>query len=169
MPANATPVARVGALIGLQQTDRSAWVFGPSLEVTITDELTIRGDTQIELGDLDDPFGPSNVRGGTGPHVNHVLFGPTWRPVRYAPYALAAGAEAGVLIMHSVFAPQEFTKRAAAGLFVQAGRPLGPVVIALQLRLDLSTSVAMGGPDGESVPTTCGRFLLAFEVPINIH
>lgn len=169
LPAHADPVGRVGAMIGLQRTDRSAWVFGPSAEVTISHELAIRGEAQLELGDFDDPFGPSNIRDGSGPHVNHVLFGPTWRPARFAPYALAAGVEAGVLVMHSVFAETEFTKKPAAGLFVQAGRTLGPVAFVLQVRVDLSPTIAMGGPDGEDVPTMCGRINLAFEVPIDIR
>jgi len=170
LPAHAeTPVARIGAVAGLQRTDRSAWVFGPSLEITISDQLSIRGEAMLELGDVDDPFGPSNIRDGSGPHVNHVLVGPTWRPVRFAAFALAAGAEAGVLVMHSTFAEKHFTKKPAAGLFVQAGRALGPVSIALQLRVDFSATIAMAGPGGEDVPTTSGRINLVFEVPIKIR
>ncbi|MEO8706539.1 MAG: hypothetical protein ABI867_41320 [Kofleriaceae bacterium] len=169
VPAHAeTPLGRIGATVGLQQTDRSAWVFGPSLEVHVVREFSIRGEAQLELGDVDSPFGDTNILSGDGPHVNHVMFGPTWRPVRFARYDLAVGAEAGVLVMHSVFAPKEFTKGPAAGVFVQAGKRLGPVVLALQLRLDVSGSVDMGGPDGVDVPTTSGRFNLAFEVPIAI-
>ncbi|MCW5807426.1 MAG: hypothetical protein KIT31_34030 [Deltaproteobacteria bacterium] len=160
------PIARVGGTVGFQQTDRSAWVFGPSLEVAITGELGIRGEAHLELGDLGDPFGPSNIRGGDGPHVNHVMFGPSWRPARYARYQLAAGASAGILVMHSVFAPEHFTRRPAAGVFVQAGKALGPVTLAIQLRFDFSTSVAMGGPAGEDVPTTSGRLNFAFELPL---
>ena len=169
-PARAEPVARLGAMVGYQQTDRSAWVFGPSLEISLFHyHLWLRGEAQLELGDLGDPFGDSNILSGDGPHVNHVLFGPTWRPAKYAAYQLAVGAEAGVLVMHSVFAEQEFTKRFAGGVFVQAGKQLGPVVLSLQLRLDLSTSVAMGSPDGGSVPTTTGRLNLALELPIDTH
>lgn len=170
VPARAdTPEARIGATVGYQKTDRSAWVFGPALEVTILDELSIRGEAQLELGDLDDPFGESNIRTGSGPHVNHVLFGPTWRPARYAAYALAVGAQAGVLVMHSTFNAEHFTKRPAAGVFVQAGRVLGPVSIAVQLRLDLSTTVDMAGPGGDDVTTTSGRVNLAFEVPLDLR
>lgn len=166
--ADETPDVRPGALIGIQQTDRTAWVFGPSLEVRIYDDFSIRGEAHLELGDIDDPFGPSNIRGGTGPHVNHVMFGPSWRPKRYAQYGLAAGASAGVLVMHSTFADPIFAKKPAAGVFVQAGRMLGPVSLALQVRLDVSASIPMAGPNGESVPTTSLRFNLAFEVPIEL-
>ena len=170
VPAHAeTPVARIGAVAGLQRTDRSAWVFGPSLEVRITDQLSIRGEALLELGDIDDPFGPSNIRDGSGPHVNHVLVGPTWRPARFTAFALAAGAEAGILVMHSTFADKEFTKKPAAGLFVQAGRVLGPVSIALQVRVDFSATIAMAGPGGEDVPTTSARINLVLEFPINIR
>jgi hypothetical protein len=162
------PVARLGATAGFQQTDRSAWVIGPSLEVNITRELAIRGEAQLELGDLSDPFGPSNIRGGDGPHVNHVMFGPSWRPERYARHVLAVGAQAGVLVMHSNFAADHFAKRPALGVFAQAGRKLGPVTLALQLRFDFSTSIDMAGPTGEDVPTTSGRLNLSFEVPINV-
>jgi hypothetical protein len=168
LPADAgTPVARIGATVGLQRTDRSAWVFGPSLEVTISHEISIRGEAQLELGDFDDPFGDSNLHSGDGPHVNHVLVGPTWRPMRFADFALATGAEAGVMVMHSRFSHEHFTTEPALGLFVQAGRTLGPVSIALQLRLDLSATVAEAGPGGADVPTTSGRINLAFEVPIH--
>jgi hypothetical protein len=170
LPAHAeTPLGRVGAVAGLQRTDRSAWVFGPSLEVAVFGEFSIRGEAMLELGDLGDPFGPSNIRGGTGPHVNHVMFGPTWRPKRFAEYAVAGGAEAGVLVMHSTFAEQHFAKKPAAGLFVQAGRRLGPVSLALQLRVDVSASIDMAGPNGDDVPTTSGRLNLVFEVPINLR
>lgn len=167
--AEARPLGRLGATVGLQQTDRTAWVFGPALEVAITEELAIRGDAQLELGDAGDPFGDSNIASGDGPHVNHVMFGAAWRPARYDTYGLAVGAQAGVLVMHSVFAPEAFTKRPAVGVFVQAGRMLGPVSIALQLRLDVSTSVAMGEPDGDDVQTTSGRLNLAFELPVRIR
>jgi hypothetical protein len=168
-PARAdTPDVRPGALIGIQQTDRTAWVFGPSLEVRVYDDFSIRGEAHLELGDIDDPFGPSNIRGGTGPHVNHVMFGPSWRPKRYARYGLAAGASAGVLVLHSTFADPQFTKKPAAGVFVQAGHMLGPVSLALQLRVDVSASVPMAGPEGERVPTSSARFNLAFEVPIDL-
>ena len=160
------PIVRVGGTVGFQQTDRSAWVFGPSLEVAITRQLAIRGEAQLELGDLGDPFGPSNIRGGDGPHVNHVMFGPSWRPDRYANYLVAVGAQAGVMVMHSNFAETAFSKRPAFGVFGQAGKKLGPVTLALQLRFDFSTSIDMGGPAGEDVPTTSGRLNLAFEVPI---
>jgi hypothetical protein len=175
LPARAeTPIGRIGGTAGFQQTDRSAWVIGPSLEVRVYKDISIRGDAQLELGDFDDPFGENNIRGGDGPHVNHVLFGPTWRPSRYARHQLAVGAGFGVLVMHSVFAADhpaghEFTKRPAAGLFGQAGRKLGPISLALQLRLDMSTSVEMGGPGGADVPTTTVRLNLAFEVPINVR
>jgi len=170
LPAHAeTPVGRIGTVVGLQRTDRSAWVFGPSLEVTISDQLSIRGEALLELGDIDDPFGPSNIRDGSGPHVNHVLVGPTWRPARFAAFALAAGAQAGVLVMHSTFADKHFTKKPAAGLFVQVGRTLGPVSIALQVRVDFSATIPMAGPEREDVPTTSGRINFVFEVPIRIR
>lgn len=162
-------IARIGSVTGFQRTDRSAWVFGPSLEVRILDQLSIRGEVLIELGDADDPFGPSNLRDGSGPHVNHVMFGPTWRPARYAEYQFALGAEAGVLIMHSTFAEEHFAKKPAAGVFAQAGRMLGPVSIALQIRFDFSASIPMAGPEGERVPTTSGRINLLFELPIKIR
>lgn len=169
VPAHADPpIARLGATAGFQQTDRSAWVFGPSAEVHVHHEFSIRGEAQLELGDFGDPFGPSNIRGGPGPHVNHVLFGPTWRPERYAPYALAVGAELGILVMHSVYAEEEFTKTFAGGAFVQAGRVLGPVELTLQLRLDVSPTIDMAAPDGSGVPTTTARLNLAFEVPIRL-
>jgi hypothetical protein len=169
LPAAAGTVARPGATLGLQRTDRSAWVFGPSLEVTITDAISIRGEGQIELGDFDDPFGDTNLRTGDGPHVNHALFGPTWRPMRYAEFVLDVGAQAGVMIMHSRFSHEHFTTEPSAGVFVQAGRMLGPVSIALQLRLDLSATVPDAGPNGEDVPTTCGRINLAIEFPIKLR
>ncbi len=166
-PADAgTPLFRIGATIGVQQSDRSAWVFGPSLDVPVSREISIRGEGQVELGDLDDPFGDSNLRSGDGPHVNHVFVGATWRPLRFADFALATGAEAGVMIMHSRFSHEHFTTEPALGLFVQAGRVLGPVSIALQLRLDVSATVAEAGPGGSDVQTTCGRINLAFEVPV---
>jgi len=167
LPADAgTPLFRIGATVGLQQSDRSAWVFGPSLDVPISREISIRGEGQVELGDLDDPFGDSNFRSGHGPHVNHAFVGATWRPMRYADFALATGAEAGVMIMHSHFSHQDFTTEPALGVFVQAGHVLGPVSIALQLRLDVSATVAEAGPDGEDVQTTCARLNLAFEIPV---
>jgi len=161
-----TPLFRIGGTVGLQQSDRSAWVFGPSLDVAVSQEIAIRGEGQVELGDLDDPFGDSNFRSGHGPHVNHVFVGATWRPTRFADFALATGAEAGVMIMHSHFSRQSFTNEPALGLFVQAGRVLGPVSIALQLRLDMSATVADAGPNGADVQTTCARLNLAFEVPV---
>lgn len=160
------PMVRIGAMAGFQQTDRSAWDFGPSLEIHAYKEFSIRGEAQIELGDFTDPFGKSNIRGGPGPHVNNILFGPTWRPEKYAHDQLAVGVEAGVQILHSTFAMQEFTKEPAAGVFVQAGRMLGPVSFNLQLRLDMSASVAMASPDGGSVPTTTGRLNLSIELPL---
>jgi hypothetical protein len=163
------PEARLGATLGLQRTDRSAWVFGPALEIAITKQLSIRGEALLELGDIDDPFGPSNIRDGSGPHVNHVMFGPTWRPERFTRYALAAGAQAGVLVMHSTFAAQHFHKKPAIGVFVQAGHTLGPVAIALQFRVDASAGIDMAGPNGEDVPTTSARFNLAFEVPLDLR
>jgi hypothetical protein len=173
VPARAEPAAivRIGALAGYQQTDRSAWVFGPSLEVRTYRDFSIRGEAHLELGDIDDPFGPSNIRGGDGPHVNHVMFGPVWRPERYARHGLAVGASAGVLVMHSVFAGDhagghEFTKKPAAGAFVQTSRMFGPVSIGLQLRVDLSGSVPMGGPNGDDVTTSSARLNLAVEIPI---
>jgi hypothetical protein len=164
-----TPDVRLGAVGAYQRTDRNAWVFGPSLEVRITDELAIRGDAQLELGDFDDPFGPNNIRGGTGPHVNHVVFGPAWRPRRYAEYLFAAGAQAGVMVLHSQFAEDHFQQKVGVGAFVQAGRMLGPVSLSLQLRLDVSPSIDMAGPEGASVPTTTGRFNLVFEVPLHVR
>jgi hypothetical protein len=160
---------RLGGTFGYQQTDRAAWVLGPSLEVNVTDRLGIRGEAHLELGDFTDPFGPSNIRGGDGPHVNHVMFGPTWRPRRYAAYNAVVGASAGVLVMHSIFSAEHFVKRPAAGAFVQAGTKLGPAVLSVQLRLDVSTSVAMAGPAGESVPTTSGRLNFAFEFPFSFR
>jgi hypothetical protein len=156
---------------GFQRTDRSAWVGGPVLEIAIPKhtEFSIRGEAMLELGDFGDPFGPSNIRDGSGPHVNHVMFGPTWRPPKFGVYALAVGAEAGVLVMHSTFAENHFAKKPAAGLFAQAGRKLGPVTLALQLRVDVSAGIPMAGPAGEDVPTTSARINLAFEVPINIR
>jgi len=164
-PPPEMPLARLGATVGYQQTDRAAWVFGPALEVHIYQRLGFRGEAQLELGNIDDPFGPSNIRGGDGPHVNHVVFGPTWRPERYDHYDLGLGLEFGEMVLHSVFAPQEFTKGVAAGLFVQAGKRLGPVTFALQFRVDVSKSVPMAGPNGETVPTTTGRLNLAVELP----
>jgi hypothetical protein len=167
LPAQAeTPLFRLGGTVGIQRTDRSAWVFGPSLEVAVSHEISIRGEGQVEFGDFDDPFGDSNFRSGDGPHVNHVFVGPSWRPTRFAELALATGAEAGVMIMHSKFSHEHFTTEPALGLFVQAGHVLGPVSIALQLRLDVSATVAEAGPGGASVPTTCGRINLAFELPL---
>lgn len=166
--AAGTPVARLGATAGFQRTDRSAWVIGPALEVRIVDEFSIRGEAQLELGDFDDPFGDTNIHSGHGPHVNHVMVGPSWRPRRYADYAVAAGAEGGIMVMHSTFADDHFSIKPAAGLFVQAGRMLGPVSIALQLRFDVSGSVGMASPTGGDVPTTTGRINLAFEVPISL-
>ena len=169
LPALAdTPEARVGATAGFQRTDRSAWVFGPMLEVRVYRDISIRGEAQLELGDFDDPFGPSNIRDGSGPHVNHVMFGPTWRPKRYDSYQLAVGAQAGVLVMHSTFAENHFSKGPAVGLFVQAGRMLGPVSLALQVRFDASATIEMSAPDGGNVPTTSGRINLAFEVPLDL-
>jgi hypothetical protein len=168
-PAHAeTPLGRLGATAGWQYTDRNAWVFGPSAEVHVYREFSLRGEAQLELGDFSDPFGKSNIRGGSGPHVNHVLFGPMWRPERYAEYNAAVGVELGYLVMHSLFAQEHFTKSLAGGLFVQGGKQVGPVVFALQLRLDLSSSVPMGGPDGATVPTTSVRVNFAIEFPIKI-
>lgn len=167
VPAHAdNPRAWLGATVGFQQTDRSAWVFGPALEVTIFKEFAFRGEAQLELGDIDDPFGPSNIRDGDGPHVNHVMFGPSWRPQRYAEYAIAVGGQAGVLVMHSRFADVAFTKGFAVGVFGQAGHRLGPVSVALQLRVDVSASVAMAGPERQDVPTTSLRINLVFELPL---
>ncbi|MBA2544521.1 MAG: hypothetical protein H0V17_33065 [Deltaproteobacteria bacterium] len=163
------PIIRIGGTLGFQQTDRSAWVFGPSLEIRITSALAIRGDAMIEFGDFDDPFGDSNFRGGSGPHVNHVMFGPAWRPERYRSYRLAAGAQGGVMIMHSTFAAEPFAKKPAIGAFVQAGRRFGPIALALQLRVDVSAGIDMAGPVGDDVATTSGRFNLAFEFPIDVH
>ena len=159
-------------MVGLQRSDRSAWVIGPSLEITLTEQLAIRGETFIEFGDLDAPFGPTNFRGGDGPHVNHVMFGPVWRPPEYARYGLSLGAEAGVLIMHSVFSVREddhFAKRAAIGAFAQAGHRLGPLFLALQLRVDASARINMAGPEGQDVQTTTGRFNFVVEFPIDVR
>jgi hypothetical protein len=95
------------------------------------------------------------------------MFGPTWRPERYARYAFAAGIAGGVLVMHSTFAAEHFNKKPAVGLFAQAGRMVGPVAIVFQARLDVSATIEMAGPAGEDVPTTCGRFNLVFELPID--
>jgi hypothetical protein len=160
------PLARIGAFAGYQQSDRAAWVFGPSLEVRLYKDISIHGDAQLELGDIDDPFGESNIRGGDGPHVNHVMFGPTWRPSDYNRYQLALGAQAGVMVMHSNFAEKAFNKRPAVGMFVQGGKLLGPVSLAVQLRFDFSTTVEMGDRDGSDTPTTTGRLNFVFEVPI---
>ena len=169
LPALAdTPDVRVGATAGFQQTDHQAWVFGPALEVRVYRDISIRGEAQLELGDFDDPFGPNNIRGGSGPHVNHVMFGPTWRPKRYDAYQLAVGAQAGMLVMHSTFAEDEFNRKPAVGLFAQAGRMLGPVSLALQLRLDASATIEMGDADGSDVTTTSARLNLAFEVPLDL-
>ncbi len=168
--AGGAPEARIGATAGVQRTDRSAWVFGPSLEITIVDPISIRGEAQLELGDLDSPFGKSNIRGGDGPHVNHVMFGPVWRPRDYAKYGLALGAEAGVLVMHSVFAPGDhFRKKPAIGAFAQAGHTLGPLFFALQLRVDASRSIDMSGPEGQDVPTTTGRLNFVVEFPLDVR
>ena len=157
-------------MVGLQRSDRSAWVIGPSLEITLTEQLAIRGETFIEFGDLDAPFGPTNFRGGDGPHVNHVMFGPVWRPREYATYGLALGAEAGVLVMHSVFAPGDhFRKAPAVGAFAQAGHKLGPLFFALQLRLDASKAIDMSGPEGQDVPTTTGRLNFVVEFPLDVR
>lgn len=164
--AAAEPVVRVGGMVGVQQTDRSAWVFGPSLEVKVHRAWSLRGEAQLELGDLGDPFGDSNIRGGDGPHVNHVMFGPTWRPARLADYAFVTGAGVGVMVMHSRFAEDHFTKKPALGVFVQAGRRVGPVLLSLQARVDLSGTVAMAEPDGGDVTTTSARLNFAFELPI---
>jgi len=164
--AKSPPLGRLGATVGYQRTDRNAWVFGPALEIHIYRDFSIRGEAQLELGNFDDPFGDSNIRVGDGPHVNHVIFGPVWRPEKYAKYDGAVGIEGGELVMHSRFAEQEFTKGVAIGAFVQAGKPLGPVVLALQLRLDVSKTISMGGPMGVDVPTTSGRINFAFEVPL---
>jgi len=163
-----TPLGRLGATVGIQQTDRTAWVFGPAAEIHIWKEWSIRGEAQLELGNIDDPFGPSNIRGGDGPHVNHVIFGPSWRPEKYLHYDLALGFEAGEMVMHSLFAEKEFTKGVAAGVFVQGGRRLGPIALAVQLRVDFSKTVEMGGPDGDDVTTTSGRLNFVFEVPVEI-
>lgn len=168
--AGGAPEARIGAMVGLQRTDRSAWVFGPSLEITVLDPISIRGEAQLELGDLDDPFGKSNILDGDGPHVNHVMFGPVWRPREYARYGLALGAEAGVLVMHSVFAEGDhFRKKPAAGVFAQVGHKLGPLFFALQARLDASVSIDMAGPEGQDVPTTSGRLNLVVEFPLDVR
>ncbi len=170
MPAGADgPEARLGAMVGLQRTDRSAWVVGPSLEITIVDQLSIRGEAQLEFGDIDSPFGPSNIRGGDGPHVNHVMFGPVWRPRDHAKYGLSLGAEAGVLVMHSRFAVEHFQKKPAVGVFAQAGHRLGPLFIALQARLDASVPIDMAGPEGEDVQTTSGRLNFVIEFPIDVR
>jgi hypothetical protein len=171
MPAAAggPPEARLGAMVGLQRSDRSAWVIGPSIEITIIEQLSIRGETLIEFGDLDDPFGPTNFRGGDGPHVNHVMFGPVWRPPEYARYGLSLGAEAGFLIMHSVFAADHFSDRFAVGAFAQAGHRLGPLFFALQLRVDASPAIDMAGPEGQDVQTTTGRLNFVVEFPIDVR
>ncbi len=157
-------------MAGLQRTDRSAWVVGSSLEITIIDPISIRGEALLEFGDLDSPFGKSNLRGGDGPHVNHVMFGPVWRPREYAKYGLALGAEAGVLVMHSVFAPGDhFRKAPAVGAFAQAGHKLGSLFFALQLRVDASKPIDMSGPEGQDVQTTSGRLNFVVEFPLDVR
>lgn len=157
-------------MVGLQKTDRSAWVFGPSLELTIVDPISLRGEAQLELGDLDSPFGKSNILDGDGPHVNHVMFGPVWRPREYARYGLALGAEAGVLVMHSVFAEgNHFRKKPAFGMFAQAGHMLGPLFFALQIRFDASAKIDMAGPEGQDVQTNSGRVNFVIEFPLDVR
>jgi len=167
--AGGAPEGRIGAMIGLQRTDRTAWVFGPSLEVTVHDPISIRGEAQLELGDVDAPFGDSNILGGDGPHVNHVMFGPVWRPRDYARYGLALGAEAGVLVMHSVYAVDHFTKKPAVGMFAQAGHALGPLFFAIQIRFDASSSIDMASPEGHDVPTMTGRANFVIELPLDVR
>jgi hypothetical protein len=164
--ALAAPKARLGMTTGVQQTDRSAVVFGPALELALGRDIHLRGEAQIEYGDLRDPFGENNLIIGPGPHVNHVLFGPVLRPEALADYAVAFGAEAGIMILHSIFAEREFTITPGAGLIAQAGRRLGKIELALQLRLDLGPKVAAADREGDDVPTTCGRAVLSFEVPL---
>jgi hypothetical protein len=167
--ADAEPIARIGAMIGVQQTDRSAWVFGPSLEIKLHREFSIRGEAHLELGDIGDPFGDSNIRGGTGPHVNHVMFGPTWRPGRLAEYAFVTGASGGVMVMHSRFAVDHFQSKPAFGMFVQAGRRVGPLLLSLQARVDVSATIPMAEEDGGDVTTTTARLNFAFEFPIDVR
>lgn len=158
---------RIGGTAGLQFSERSAWVFGPSLEVRLRPELYLRGEGQLEFGDIDAPFGPSNIFSGPGPHVNHVLVGPIYRPARYAPYNVAGGLQFGIQILHSIFVPaEEFTIDPGAGAFVQAGHRTGPLDLALQLRLDLAGDVKDAGPNGETVRATVFRAVLSFEVPL---
>lgn len=167
--AGGAPEARIGGLVGLQRTDRSAWVFGPSLEITVIDPISIRGEALLELGDLDDPFGDSNIRGGDGPHVNHVMFGPVWRPREYQKCGLSLGVEGGVLVMHSRFAAESFQKRPAFGVFAAAGHKLGPLFLGLQLRFDASTASDMSGPEGQDVQTTSGRLNFVVEFPLDVR
>lgn len=164
--AQERPVVRMGGTLGYQRTDRNAWVFGPSLEVTLTSKVTLRGEGQLEFGDLDDPFGASNIFSGPGPHVNHILVGPVYRPATYKGVDLAAGAGAGVSITHSRFAEKDFTFDPGAGLFAQAGKNLQHVEVALQLRLDFSPSVESADPDGGDVSTVAFRTLLSFNLPV---
>lgn len=160
------PVVRIGGTLGYQRTDRNAWVFGPALEVKIMPKLTIRGEGQLEFGDLDDPFGDSNIFDGPGPHVNHILVGPAYRPT-YKPLDLAAGFGLGVSITHSRFAPaQDFLFDPAAGFFAQAGKKLGPLALALQARLDVSPKAPQANEDQSDLTTIAGRLLLSIEVPI---
>jgi hypothetical protein len=157
---------RVGGTVGIQQAERSAVTFGPSLEVWLQDDLYLRGEGQLEFGDLADPFGPSNVFDGPGPHVNHVLFGPVYRPERLEKYNLAGGIEFGTQILHSRFAHKHFNFEPAAGTFIQAGHALGPLDLALQLRLDLAGDATDVGPNGETVQATVFRAVLSIELPL---
>jgi hypothetical protein len=160
------PVVRIGGTLGYQRTDRNAWVFGPSLEVKLMPKLTIRGEGQLEFGDLDDPFGESNIFDGPGPHVNHILVGPAYRP-SYQPLDLAVGAGVGLSITHSRFAPdKDFLFDPAAGFFAQAGKKLGPIELALQARLDLSPKTPQANVDQSDLNTIAGRLVLSIGVPI---
>jgi hypothetical protein len=160
------PVVRIGGTLGYQRTDRNAWVFGPSLEVRLMPKLTIRGEGQLEFGDLDDPFGESNIFDGPGPHVNHILVGPAYRP-SYQPLDLAVGAGLGISITHSRFSPEkDFLFDPAAGFFAQAGKRLGPIELALQARLDLSPKTPQANADLSDLTTIAGRLVLSIEVPI---
>jgi hypothetical protein len=160
------PVVRVGGSFGYQRTDRNAWVFGPALEVKLVPKLSLRGEGQLEFGNLDDPFGDSNIFSGTGPHVNHILFGPAYRP-EYKALDLAVGFGIGLSITHSVFAPdKDFNFAPGAGVFAQAGKKVGPVELALQARVDASPKTLEANPDDTDVSTVAARFVLSIEIPI---
>jgi hypothetical protein len=160
------PIARIGGTLGYQRTDRNAWVFGPAIDIKIKPKFTIRGEGQLEFGDLDDPFGASNIFSGPGPHVNHILIGPTYRPT-YKGIDFGAGLGVGVSITHSRFAPdKDFLFDPGAGAFAQAGKNFGPIALSLQARLDVSPKAPEADVDQDDLSTVAGRFVLSIEIPI---